>query len=400
MCVTVLKKQCRLHGVKRWPHRKLRALDKLSQKLQREEALATDPEFYNIELQSLREQKKEVMNTGTAKQNDGVEPLPRPGRETHSKPSESLPPHPRAVPSLKTCAAGCNECIRQEHHMTPTPFYPDSAYNVPLSYPPVYPHFMYGASTYGDYGPGYGNEVGNSHMAPMISSNAMVPMMGVPYGTEGPVLGSSFYPSYPYTMVQKQEHNSLPERSSCCTTCRREGTHVHAQPHREYHKSLNSRNAHHSQDVIQGPPTSTISNDVASMGEGYDTNPRKRRISSVDRDYRSTSNGWTKKANVAAPKMHGRLFESEAVTEEPPAKKATRKTSGDEMSKLQSLAQASSSLQRATEATAAKTDGSRTRPTTDPSSPVGTESEDRRLENSTTLDIDNLAVFSDRKSVV
>eukprot|EP00171_Calliarthron_tuberculosum_P009562 IDg9562t1 len=38
VCVTALKKQCRKHGVPRWPHRKLKSLDKLKEKLEKEEA--------------------------------------------------------------------------------------------------------------------------------------------------------------------------------------------------------------------------------------------------------------------------------------------------------------------------------------------------------------------------
>lgn len=60
VCVTALKKQCRRHGVQRWPHRKLKSLDKLKEKLEREEATAADKEYYKHEIHSIAQKKDHI----------------------------------------------------------------------------------------------------------------------------------------------------------------------------------------------------------------------------------------------------------------------------------------------------------------------------------------------------
>lgn len=65
MCVTVLKKRCRRHGVRRWPHRKLKSLDKLKGKLEREEAMSADKQYYQAEIHSIV-QKKDLLFRMTA----------------------------------------------------------------------------------------------------------------------------------------------------------------------------------------------------------------------------------------------------------------------------------------------------------------------------------------------
>jgi len=63
ICVTVLKKKCRKFGVARWPHRKLKSLDRLVEKLEREEATAIDKEYYRNELDGLRQKKDHMLRT-------------------------------------------------------------------------------------------------------------------------------------------------------------------------------------------------------------------------------------------------------------------------------------------------------------------------------------------------
>lgn len=60
VCVTALKKQCRKHGVPRWPHRKLKSLDKLKEKLEKEEATAADKEYYKHEIHSIVQKKDHI----------------------------------------------------------------------------------------------------------------------------------------------------------------------------------------------------------------------------------------------------------------------------------------------------------------------------------------------------
>lgn len=66
----MLKKRCRRHGVRRWPHRKLKSLDKLKEKLEREEAVSTDKQYYEAEIHSIVQEKDMLFRSETAKQND------------------------------------------------------------------------------------------------------------------------------------------------------------------------------------------------------------------------------------------------------------------------------------------------------------------------------------------
>jgi len=62
-CVTVLKKQCRRHGVKRWPYRKLVSIDKLIEKMEKEQTTADDKEYYQHELHTLHQRKEHIFRS-------------------------------------------------------------------------------------------------------------------------------------------------------------------------------------------------------------------------------------------------------------------------------------------------------------------------------------------------
>jgi len=63
VCATILKKICRRNGIPRWPHRKIKSLDKMTSNL--EMNLAKNPherEEITREIEALRGKKKEIMN--------------------------------------------------------------------------------------------------------------------------------------------------------------------------------------------------------------------------------------------------------------------------------------------------------------------------------------------------
>eukprot|EP00177_Eucheuma_denticulatum_P005991 GFKZ01010928.1.p1 GENE.GFKZ01010928.1~~GFKZ01010928.1.p1 ORF type:complete len:924 (-),score=138.83 GFKZ01010928.1:283-3054(-) len=66
VCVTALKKQCRKHNIARWPHRKLKSLDKLKEKLEKEEATAADKEYYKHEIHTIVQKKDHIFRANTA----------------------------------------------------------------------------------------------------------------------------------------------------------------------------------------------------------------------------------------------------------------------------------------------------------------------------------------------
>jgi len=63
VCATILKKICRRNGIPRWPHRKIKSLDKMTSNL--EMNLAKNPherDEITREIETLRGKKKEIMN--------------------------------------------------------------------------------------------------------------------------------------------------------------------------------------------------------------------------------------------------------------------------------------------------------------------------------------------------
>lgn len=74
VCVTALKKQCRKHGIARWPHRKLKSLDKLKEKLEKEEATAADKEYYKHEIHSIAQKKEHIFRAGPSTTDPGAPP--------------------------------------------------------------------------------------------------------------------------------------------------------------------------------------------------------------------------------------------------------------------------------------------------------------------------------------
>lgn len=63
ICATILKKICRKNGIPRWPHRKIKSIDKrliyLQENLKKDPTLAPDAE---TEMGHLKRKKNEIMN--------------------------------------------------------------------------------------------------------------------------------------------------------------------------------------------------------------------------------------------------------------------------------------------------------------------------------------------------
>lgn len=116
VCVTALKKQCRKHGVPRWPHRKLKSLDKLKEKLEKEEATAADKEYYKHEIHSIAQKKDHIFRSSAASAagapSSSVAPTQSSGAPSsgHAHPGHQLvvgrpiahfpPPNQKGVPTL------------------------------------------------------------------------------------------------------------------------------------------------------------------------------------------------------------------------------------------------------------------------------------------------------------
>jgi len=63
ICMTVLKKHCRRFGIARWPHRRLKSLDNMVERLETEGADAVDKEYFEHELDSLRQRKAHMLRS-------------------------------------------------------------------------------------------------------------------------------------------------------------------------------------------------------------------------------------------------------------------------------------------------------------------------------------------------
>lgn len=118
VCVTALKKQCRKHGVQRWPHRKLKSLDKLKEKLEREEATAADKDYYKHEIHSIVQKKDHIFRAAPARQK--------------SSPSATI---------TATTNPNISSTIPESTHLTQNPHYSPS-----LAHPDAHPHFPYPVS--------------------------------------------------------------------------------------------------------------------------------------------------------------------------------------------------------------------------------------------------------------
>lgn len=96
VCVTALKKQCRKHGVPRWPHRKLKSLDKLKEKLEKEEATAADKEYYKHELHSITQKKDHIFrsSSGNGSSSAALATSPRLPHRAGPLPASGLHPRP------------------------------------------------------------------------------------------------------------------------------------------------------------------------------------------------------------------------------------------------------------------------------------------------------------------
>ncbi|GMF23163.1 unnamed protein product [Phytophthora lilii] len=69
ICTTFLKKMCRRCGIKRWPHRQIRSLNRTIQMLEQVEAVATNPQErarYTMQIEELKEKQRAVMENPDA----------------------------------------------------------------------------------------------------------------------------------------------------------------------------------------------------------------------------------------------------------------------------------------------------------------------------------------------
>lgn len=103
VCVTALKKQCRKHGVQRWPHRKLKSLDKLKEKLEKEEATAADKEYYKHEIHSIVKKKDHIFRASeTIRVPNSSQNRPAPTPCTSDAIATSAPIGTSSVPPVST----------------------------------------------------------------------------------------------------------------------------------------------------------------------------------------------------------------------------------------------------------------------------------------------------------
>ncbi|CDF37947.1 unnamed protein product [Chondrus crispus] len=131
VCVTALKKQCRRHGVPRWPHRKLKSLDKLKERLEKEEATAADKEYYKHEIHSIVQKKHHIFRATPSSRDHPSDshPSDHPNSSSHSlvdprTHSSSRPPHPSF-----------------SHEHPPPPHHPHTPVLM-VSNPPPLPHHL------------------------------------------------------------------------------------------------------------------------------------------------------------------------------------------------------------------------------------------------------------------
>eukprot|EP00190_Bangiopsis_sp_CCMP1999_P001382 CAMPEP_0198731980 /NCGR_PEP_ID=MMETSP1475-20131203/33136_1 /TAXON_ID= ORGANISM="Unidentified sp., Strain CCMP1999" /NCGR_SAMPLE_ID=MMETSP1475 /ASSEMBLY_ACC=CAM_ASM_001111 /LENGTH=579 /DNA_ID=CAMNT_0044495009 /DNA_START=249 /DNA_END=1988 /DNA_ORIENTATION=- len=287
MCVTVLKKQCRSHGVRRWPYRKLKALDKLAQRLQREGTLATDPEFYNIELQSLHDKKYEVLNgskapkqshPGPTIQSFKGAPTPQNGNaqkrpvgdasqmnslaEARHMNNMGVYGGVRPVQQDKTCPAGCTECAHPVPPGMMHPFYGNASYP-PVSNPtqgPAQPQ-MYQAPYSQMYGPRmYPYNVNTrDSMGRMYMQNSFEMM----YPRDRHVAGPQLYqvPTYNSAASNVDRCNG---HNGYCDRCP-PGKERQGMPHMKRHHTGMDMGQMHA-DYSNTLPTSIVTNEITSTG--------------------------------------------------------------------------------------------------------------------------------------
>lgn len=121
VCVTALKKQCRKHGVQRWPHRKLKSLDKLKEKLEREEATAADKDYYKHEIHSIVQKKDHIFRATPSRQ--------KPSPSTNITTS---------TPNISSTLAETTHPTQNSHY---SPALPQTEARPHFSYPISHDHF-------------------------------------------------------------------------------------------------------------------------------------------------------------------------------------------------------------------------------------------------------------------
>ncbi|KAJ8902515.1 hypothetical protein NDN08_006918 [Rhodosorus marinus] len=296
ICVTVLKKQCRTHGIKRWPHRKLRALDKLAQKLRSEDSLNADKELCNIELQSVRQKKNEVINPAndhhvshktrtpstTGAEGQDLKQRP-PTAGGHIVQNESHAPVAASVIQRQSGGPGGYRCGSHE-------FVGPGAPNGAVSY---YMEAGYVAPTPFDYHAHYSQACGTcaypsaTHpqrqeylRAPYGRNNGAAAEMG--YHVDG--YGTwQFYPQPPYSTRHQEGSGCTAQRGAYCPSYG-EDCYAEDTGKAEHKKKAIIPGGQMRSEPLLGPlPTSQITNEVGSNEDNRSTEQRKQKSSPRDR---------------------------------------------------------------------------------------------------------------------
>mmetsp|Transcript_16683 Transcript_16683/g.68334 ORF Transcript_16683/g.68334 Transcript_16683/m.68334 type:complete len:567 (+) Transcript_16683:475-2175(+) len=297
ICVTVLKKQCRTHGIKRWPHRKLRALDKLAQKLRSEDSLNTDKELCNIELQSVHQKKNEVINpandhhishktrTPSTSGAEGQELKQRPSAAVgHIFQNESNAPVAVNVIQRQGGGPGGYHCGNHEFSAGGVPngavsYYMESGYVTPTSF---------------DYGAHYSQSCGTcaypnaTHpqrqdylRAPYGRNSGAAAEIGYrvdPYGTW------QYYPQPSYSTRHQEGSGFTGQRGAFCPSYG-EDCYAEDTGKTEHAKAAIIPGSQMRGEPLLGPlPTSQITNEVGSNEDNRSSELRKQKGSPRDRN--------------------------------------------------------------------------------------------------------------------
>ena len=304
VCVTALKKQCRRHGVPRWPHRKLKSLDKLKEKLEKEEATAADKEYYKHEIHSIVQKKDHIFRsnpttrdpyssndniTNTSKSTSVLTDLPNnPQRYANFVSSDPTAlPAPSPFMPIPLPMPPRNPNLHPTHPTHPSnPMHPQSLATIPLTAPHVSICGIFGCDCYLNGGVSSQNyhlplpprpppNVGPSN--PLITNTQPPTSSAVPGNQNTPFYHPPTYPysahlSYPASL-QPPFHNMVQ---------------VNVMDQQLYGHPPN-RVINTSQSTASQPPSAPISTSMAPNGHHPPTRPNQSQSPSVSAQLPTTS---------------------------------------------------------------------------------------------------------------